>query len=189
MRIYTTLLIVCISVVTALIQPTQASVFAIPSFCKFPQLLNYRNFRSNKQSIGIKPVQAIKTKFHSIKSIFSTTTSTVLPLKTAAELTSAHLLPALIRRLSDAFAIFTTIGISLSLRIPQTLLSRMIRPDMVPGVRDRGSSMLTPEVSLCKLIICHHHLCRHCARNQQCVLVMYWGLMKQKQSLKKLLHI
>lgn len=65
----------------------------------------------------------------------------------AMDLANAYIIPALVRRLSDAFALFATVGISISLRIPQTLLARVLRPDTVPGGKDHSGAALIPEIS------------------------------------------
>lgn len=69
-------------------------------------------------------------------------------IRSALRIANAHIVPALVRRLSDAFAIFATLGISLSLRIPQTLMARFLRAEThaLAGGRE-GNGMPSPEVS------------------------------------------
>ena len=61
-------------------------------------------------------------------------------LKTIYDIANKYVLPSLIKRFSDAFAVFATLGISLSLNIPQTLMNKLLRPDTLPGGRERHAT-------------------------------------------------
>jgi hypothetical protein len=144
------ILLACL--VLASIQGIHASAFQLPATLKRMSVSNIlppRAYNALPRPLRQLLAPQARTVAGDIRGLLAAGADALDPrVKTALELTNTHLIPALIRRFSDAFAIFATLGISISLRIPQTLLSRTMRQPEggLPGGRTQGSAPV-PEVS------------------------------------------
>lgn len=135
----------CVAITS--LRPTHAAAFQLPR-----ALLPQRNTRSGAVGKWLKPPQKvtadIAAQLRSVKrAFFGPSDPLDQRIRSVLQIANEHVLPALVRRLSDAFALFATVGISLSLRIPQLLLAKIMRPDTLPGGREAGGAGLSPEVS------------------------------------------
>ena len=133
-------------VVVTSLRPTHAAAFQLPK-----TLLPLRSTRRGTVSKWLKPsgklTAGVASQLRNVRTFFENADPLDPRIRSVLQITNEHVLPALVRRLSDAFALFAAVGISLSLRIPQMLLAKVVRPDTMPGGREAGGAGLTPEVS------------------------------------------
>lgn len=135
---------------SCLLRGTHASAFqltALPSFLP-KKMIVHRTIDSLNVMKKWSPVKSRRGADTLWTSITSKANEQLNPQ--LREMLWKHMVPALIRRVTDTAALLATLSVSVSLGIPQLILSRIVRVGSAISGPEKGAMSLTPVISTVK---------------------------------------